>query len=89
MTDAKDDGLDHAVLVTRERKARERRDRSLARSVAMVGGLGWLIVAPALAGVALGRWLDRILKTGIALTSACVFVGLAVGCALAWRRMRE
>ena len=82
------DDLDEAVRVRRERR-KHARERSLAQTLAMVGVLGWTIVLPALAGVAIGRWLDRALHTGITLTAALVFVGVAGGCALAWRRLRH
>lgn len=84
------DGLDRAVRERRERRERARRDgdRSLARSLATAGSLGWTIVLPALAGVAAGRWLDRALHSGIVFTAALLFAGIALGCALAWRRVR-
>lgn len=81
--------LRDAVRLRRERRERGRRDaeRSLAQNLATIGVLGWTIVLPGLLGIALGRWLDRALGTGITITSALVFVGLGIGCALAWRRM--
>lgn len=84
------DGLDRAACERRERRERGRRDgeRSLARSLAIAGALGWTIVLPALAGVAAGRWLDRELDSGIVFTAALLFAGIALGCALAWRRLR-
>jgi ATP synthase protein I len=87
MTTPPTDDLDKAVRVRRERR-KHAGEHSLAQTLAMVGVLGWTIVLPALAGVAIGRWLDRALHTGIAVTAALVFLGVAVGCALAWRRMR-
>jgi ATP synthase protein I len=82
--------LDDAVRLRRERRERGRRngERSLAQNLAMVGVLGWTIVVPGLLGILLGRWLDGRLGTGIVFTSALVFIGLGVGCALAWRSMR-
>ncbi len=86
-----DQPLRDAVHLRRERRERGHREaeRSLAQNLAMIGVLGWTIVLPGLLGIALGRWLDRALGTGIMLTSALVFVGLGIGCALAWRRMHE
>ena len=55
----------------------------------MIGALGWLVVAPTVGGVFLGRWLDRRFDTGIFWTGALICVGLALGCALAWRRIQE
>lgn len=62
-------------------------DPSLMRQLASVGVLGWLIVVPLLGGIALGRWLDRWLASGITFTAALLLVGLALGCWSAWRWM--
>lgn len=62
---------------------------TLMRQLAAVGVLGWIIVVPLLAGIALGRWLDRWLGSGIVLTGALLVVGLVIGCWSAWRWMHE
>jgi len=62
-------------------------ERSLAHDLAMAGALGWMIAPPSPAGVAAGRWLDRELYGGTVFTSACVFAGTALGCALVRRRI--
>lgn len=59
------------------------------RGLGIAGGLGWLIVIPTLAGLALGRWLDHRLGSGITATGALLAVGLAFGCRLAWKRMHH
>lgn len=64
-------------------------ERSLARNLAMIGALGWLVIAPTLAGLFAGRWLDRRLHGGILWTGALLVVGIALGCAIAWRRIGE
>jgi len=46
-------------------------------------------VLPALAGVLLGRWLDRHFNSGIVWTGALIFAGLALGCWFAWRRIQD
>jgi ATP synthase protein I len=83
--------LDEAVRVRRARRELGRHDgeRSLAQNLALAGVLGWTIVLPSLAGILLGRWLDRMLGTGIVLTSALLFIGVVVGCAFAWRRIHQ
>jgi ATP synthase protein I len=83
--------LERAVERRRARDEKWRREgeRPLARNLALVGTLGWLIVVPALLGTLLGRALDRLAGTGITLTSAFVFVGVAVGCWLAWSHVRR
>ncbi len=62
-------------------------DPSLARQLARVGVLGWMIVTPILLGVLLGRWIDRLMGTGIFWTAPLLFAGLAVGCWSAWKWM--
>ena len=64
-------------------------ERSLARNLAMIGALGWLVVTPTLAGAFLGRWLDRRFGSGIFWSGGLLVAGLALGCALAWRRIQE
>jgi ATP synthase protein I len=83
--------LERAVERRRARDEKWQREgeRPLARNLALVGTLGWLIVAPALLGTLVGRGLDRLAGTGITLTAAFVFVGVAVGCWLAWSHVRR
>jgi ATP synthase protein I len=64
-------------------------ERSLARNLAMIGALGWLVMVPTVGGVFLGRWLDRRFHSGIFWTGALIVAGLALGCVLAWRRVQE
>jgi ATP synthase protein I len=63
--------------------------RSFARNLMQIGALGWLIVTPLLAGVFIGRALDRWSGGGIFWTGALIVLGLALGCWLAWKRMME
>jgi ATP synthase protein I len=72
----------------RERWAREG-ERSLGQNLAWVGALGWLVVTPMLIGIFVGRWIDATWGTGIFWTVSLLFLGVVVGCALAWRRMHE
>jgi ATP synthase protein I len=87
---------DQDPLAVAAREARIRRDRAtledrvpFAGSLARLGMLGWLIVAPVLAGAFLGRWLDRLLSTGIMASGALIGLGAALGWWLAWRRLRK
>jgi ATP synthase protein I len=83
--------LDAAVRKSRERRARWEREgeRSIGQNLAMIGALGWTIVMPTVAGIFLGRWLDRQFASGIFWTLGLLFLGLAIGCGLAWRRMHR
>jgi len=55
---------------------------SAAASVTLIAAATWR-------GSFLGRWLDRRFHTGIFWTGALICVGLALGCAVAWRRIQE
>jgi|SRR5579875_2415479 ATP synthase protein I len=74
-----------------ERRARFEREgeRPIGRNLALMGSLGWLIVIPALLGIAAGAWLDRNFGTGVFWTGALLVGGLAIGCWMAWRRVAE
>lgn len=64
-------------------------ERSLGQNLAMIGALGWLIVIPALVGIFLGRWLDRLAATGIMWAAALLFLGVIGGCVMAWKRIHH
>lgn len=88
-----DRGTDLASAV-RRRAGRDEHGRregppTLMRQLASVGVLGWLVVVPLLAGLALGRWLDGRWSGGITFTAAGLLLGLAVGCWTAWRWMQD
>jgi ATP synthase protein I len=84
-------GMLREVRRRRERRERFRREgeRTLAQNLALAGVLGWLVVTPTLAGVLLGRWLDRGHGGGIFWTATLLFVGICLGSWLAWRRIHE
>ncbi|MDR3538572.1 MAG: AtpZ/AtpI family protein [Acetobacteraceae bacterium] len=85
------DGLLGSVRRLRERHREWLRqgDPSFPRYLAQVGVLGWTIVVPTLAGVFIGRWIDRQLATGIFWTGPLMLLGLAAGCWTAWRWMQQ
>jgi len=85
------DRLDDAVKRRRGRLERWQREgeRSIGQNLAMIGALGWTIVTPTLVGIFVGRWLDRSFGSGIFWTLGLLFVGLSVGCAMAWKRMHH
>jgi ATP synthase protein I len=93
MTSKSNDKNSLAEPVRRERARRElwarHGERSLGQNLAWIGVLGWLVVVPMLIGIFVGRWLDKIWGMGIFWTVSLLFLGVVVGCALAWQRMHE
>ena len=85
------DRLDQAVSLRRGRRERWQRqgERSVGQNLAMIGALGWTIVTPTLVGVFAGRWLDRQFGAHMFWTLGLLVAGLAIGCWLAWQRIRR
>jgi ATP synthase protein I len=85
------DGLQRQARLRGERRAHFEREgeRPIARNMALMGSLGWLIVIPTLLGIAAGAWLDRTFHTGVFWSGALLAVGLAIGCWMAWQRVVE
>jgi ATP synthase protein I len=83
------DGLLDTVRRQRERQQRWLREGepSLARFIGQIGVLGWIIVAPTLIGLFIGRWLDHSFGSGIFWSAPLLVVGVAIGCWSAWRWM--
>ncbi|MGA2793655.1 MAG: AtpZ/AtpI family protein [Roseiarcus sp.] len=85
---------DPLVKGTRLRGERRRRwlregDPSVARRLAQIGVLGWIIVAPMLIGLFIGRWLDRLFNSGLFWSAPLLMLGLALGCWSAWKWMNS
>ncbi len=87
----KHERLQEAVKTRRKWRARwqSEGERSIGQNLAMIGVLGWTIVTPTLVGIFVGRWLDRHLNSGIFWTLGLLVLGVAIGCALAWKRMQS
>ena len=73
----------------RDRMARDNPEPSLGRRFGQIGVLGWMIVIPVLLALLAGRWLDRLLGTGITMTAALTMAGAALGLWLAFRWMHD
>jgi ATP synthase protein I len=72
----------------RQRVSAAEGEPSVARRLAQIGVLGWMIVAPTLLGLFLGRWLDGRFGSGLFCTAPLLLAGLAIGCWSAWKWMR-
>jgi ATP synthase protein I len=53
------------------------------------GLVGWSITIPTVIAIAIGVWLDRRYQTSISWTVTLLFVGVCLGCALAWYWVRR
>ena len=91
MTGTDFDRLARAAQRAAEREAEGRADPepSLGARLGQIGILGWTIVVPTLLCLVLGRWLDRILGTGIFFSAPLLMAGAAIGFWSAWRWMHH
>ena len=69
----------------RARRAAAEGEPSVARRLAQIGVLGWIIVTPTLIGVFAGHWLDARFHSGLFWTGPLLMLGLVLGCWSAWR----
>ncbi len=85
------DPLVKGVRLRGERHQRHLREgeSSVARRLAQIGVLGWIVVLPMLIGIFIGGWLDRTFSSGIFWTAPLLIAGLALGCWSAWKWMKS
>jgi ATP synthase protein I len=94
MPETDSDEQDPMVQGVRLRKERNRRwlregEPSVARHLAQIGVLGWIIVVPILIGIFAGRWLDRTFGSGLFYTAPLLMLGAVLGCWSAWKWMKS
>ena len=73
----------------RYRRWQREGDPSVARRLAQIGVLGWIIVTPILIGMFSGRWLDETFRSGLFFTAPLLFLGVGLGCWSAWKWMQS
>lgn len=84
------DRFERHVHASERRKQRARdRGNGLIGWLGTSGLVGWSIALPTLAGAGLGMWLDRRYVQRFSWTLTLMFVGLVLGCALAWFWVRR
>ena len=86
-----DGKLDPAAerAATRSAQGRSEPEPSLASRLGQIGVLGWAIVTPILLFLILGRWLDRMMHTGIFFSAPAIMIGAGLGLWSAWRWMHR
>ena len=70
-------------------RARTARHLTFWQGLGLVGAVGWMVSLPTVLGALLGRWLDARFASGIFWTLSLLVLGLAIGCAGAWRHVRR
>jgi ATP synthase protein I len=85
------DALLKSVQLREQRHQRWLREgeASVARRLAQIGVLGWIIVVPMLIGVFAGRWLDQRFNSGLFWTAPLLMLGLGLGCWSAWKWIKS
>lgn len=85
------DPLEKNVGLRAERHRRWLREGepTVARRLAQIGVLGWIVVTPMLLGLFLGRWLDHLAGSALFWTAPLLLLGLGIGCWSAWRWMMQ
>jgi len=73
----------------RKLKARNEKHRAIWFGFGMFGLIGWAVVVPALAGVALGLWIDARWPSRFSWALMLLIAGLALGCWNAWNWMHR
>jgi|SRR6516162_8768768 ATP synthase protein I len=85
------DGMAEAIRNRQERQRRWRTEGepSMLRFVGQIGVLGWMIVAPTLLGLFVGRWLDGTFGSGIFWSAGLLVLGVTIGFWSAWNWMHR
>ena len=73
-----------AAKVARKLRAQRNSTQGVWFGLGMMGLVGWSVAIPALAGTALGIWLDSHHPGNHSWTLALLIAGLVLGCFNAW-----
>ncbi len=78
-------GREVAEKEKRKLNAQQEEKRSTWFGLAAVGMVGWTVAVPTLLGAALGVWLDKKYPESFSWTLSLLFIGLVIGCGMAWQ----
>lgn len=73
----------------RAARGRAEPEPSLGSRLGQIGILGWTIVLPTLAGLVIGRELDRLFATRVFFSAPLLMLGAAAGLWFAWKWMHR
>jgi len=73
----------------RRMRARREKDRGVWFGLGMFGLVGWTVAIPALAGLAVGLWIDARTTSRYAWSLMGLFAGIVIGCLGAWRWVKR
>lgn len=78
--------MEKAIASKEERRiiARREKDHGLLLGLSIFGIVGWSVVIPTLAGIAMGIWIDGRWPGRFSWTLMLLFGGLICGCLNAW-----
>ena len=68
----------------RKLEARHKKQKSLFFGLGLFGVVGWSVAIPTIIGAMVGRWLDAGSNMQISWTLTLIFVGMVIGCIIAW-----
>lgn len=73
----------------RKLRARREKHRGVWFGLGVFGLVGWSVVIPTLAGIALGLWIDAETDSPYSWTLMLLFIGLVLGCLNAWYWIKQ
>ena len=68
----------------RMKRARERGAPQVLASLGVMGLVGWAVAVPTLIGVAIGSWIDHLVRSRVSWTLTLLLLGALLGCVNAW-----
>jgi ATP synthase protein I len=81
--------LGRAVKRDLTRLGRREGPKGFWRSLSLIGSVGWPIALLGAGGAIAGHWLDQLRRAGVRYTLLLLFVGIALGGAIAWGAIGE